>query len=785
MIGAKSIFPVWRKIMTQFLGTTRYRSSLLQFYCLCLLLFAVTPALFPRASLAAAQETPIEHGSPGDPRQSVPHSLDLSAEEQQWLSEHQVISVSNEFDWPPFDFVVAGIPQGYGIDLMQLLSQRSGIAFKFVNGYTWDELVEMFFRGEIDLLHSLSITPERQLRAFFSPPYYHSKNVLILRQDTPDTHDLKDLEEKIIALPKGWSSIEFFRKNFPAVHIVEVESSRQALEYVDQGKVFATVEQEGIAAYFIKKFGFTDLKLSKWIENDELQQTSSMHFAVLKDKPLLFSILGKALATIQPEDMTRLEQKWFSREGRQIGGEDVGLTPTERTFLDGKSTIRFCTAPERMPLEAQQNGRVTGMASDLTEIFGERLGIAFTLMPTASWQESLQSIKAGICDILPMISENPEGREFLDYTSSYLSFSIAIITREQHDFIGSLYDLAGKKVGIPDGDFSLSLAERKYPEVIFVRTADVEQCLLQLSANKLDAALLALPVATYHIRHLGLTNLKVAGHSGLQDSIRIGIGKNDEKLHSIMSKVVRSVPMKEIDSVYQKWVTLTFEHRFDYSLLWKIAAAVSTLLLLILLWNRQLMKLNKQLALAHQELEKKSRELQLIAVTDLLTGLNNRRHMEAALETERRRHLRYGQPLSIISIDLDHFKHLNDTFGHQAGDTVLQRFAEILKTYTRGSDIVGRWGGEEFLVVCPASNLRGAAIQAEHLRKKLAAMPFPGIGKQTASFGVTELLPGESIDDLIRRADAALYAAKDKGRNRVEKAVPGEAPNEPASMDGS
>ncbi|MBU1564628.1 MAG: transporter substrate-binding domain-containing protein [Proteobacteria bacterium] len=748
----------------------RRRSLLPLYFGIFVLLFSVTDTVLSvtAADTETAQATEEKQGV-SENQDISQQALDLSPEEQQWLTDHPEISVSNEFDWPPFDFLVSGTPQGFGIDLMNLLSQKSGVKFKYINGYTWDELVEMFFRGDIDLLHSLSITPDRLERAFFSPPYYHSKNVLILRRDTPDTHDLKDLEEKIIALPKGWSSIEFFRKHYPAVHIIEVESSRQALEYVDQGKVFATVEQEGIASYFIRKFGFTDLKLSKWIENDELQQTSSMHFAVRKQQPLLFSVLAKALATIQPEDFARLEQKWFSREGRQIGGEDVGLTPTERTYLGDKATISFCTAPDRMPLEAQQNGRATGMTSDLMEIFGERLGVLFTLLPTTSWQESLTAFKAGLCDVLPMVGETPEGKEYIDYTSSYLSFSIAIITREQHVFIGGLQDLAGKKVGVPEGDFVLSVAERKYPNVVFVRTADVAQCLLQLSSATLDAALLTLPVATYHIRHLGLTNLKVAGHSGLQDTIRIGIKKNDEKLHSVMSKVIRAIPTKEIDTVYQKWVTLTFDHRFDYSLLWKVFAAVGVLLVLIILWNRQLMKLNKQLALAHQALEGKSHELERIAVTDELTGLYNRRYLENTLVSERQRHLRYGQPMSVVMIDLDNFKRLNDTFGHQAGDTVLQKFAEILKTSIRGSDIAGRWGGEEFLIVCTASSLEGAAIQAEHLREKLAVFPFPATGRQTASFGVAGLQQGDSVDDLVRRADDALYVAKNKGRNRVER----------------
>ena len=722
-------------------------------------------------AIAASNESPAQQDASlraGNARGPMVH---LTDEEQNWLDSHQAITVSNEFDWPPFDFAISGTPQGFGIDLMNLLAERSGITFQYINGYTWDELVEMFFQGKIDLLHSLSVTPEREEKAFFSPPYYHSKNVLILRRDATDTSDLHDLEGKIIALPKGWSSIQFFEKYFPAVHIIEVESSRQALEYVDQGKVFATVEQEGIAAYFIKKFGFHDLKLSKWIDNEELQKTSSMHFAVLKNQPLLFAILTKALGTLQPEDMSRLEQKWFSREGRQIGDDDIGLTPTERAFLTEQKTLTTCVLPDRMPLEAFQQNQLVGMTADFLEIFTERLGISFSIVPTSSATDSLQKVRSGECDILPMVNETPNRRSYIDFTSSYLNYSIAIITREQEGFVGGLQDLASKKVGIPEGEFTWETVPKEYPTVTFVPFPAATECLLALAAGNIDAALLSLPVATYNIRHLGLNNLKVSGHSGLQDTIRIGVKKNNPQLHSVMSKVTRAISPKDVDSVYQKWVSLTFEHRFDYTLLWKVLGGGSLLLGMILLWNWQLVRLNKKIARANEELQIKSLELERISRTDTLTGLANRRHIESTLDVEIERTRRYRRNLSIILIDVDHFKIINDTHGHQVGDTVLVEFAGLLRSNIRASDMAGRWGGEEFLIICLENDMAGAAIQAEHLRQKLMEISFPVAGSQTASFGVASLAEGESRDALVRRADDALYRAKSKGRNRVENAL--------------
>ena len=696
--------------------------------------------------------------------------VNLTPQEKLWIKSHPVVGVSNEFDWPPFDFVVSGIPQGFGIDLMELLSKRSGIAFKYINGYTWDELVEMFFAGQIDILHSLSITPERAVKAYFSPPYYHSKNVLILRRDVTDTNDLEDLEGRIIALPRGWSSIQFFKKYYPNVHIIEVESSRQALEYVDQGKVFATVEQEGIAAYFIKKFGFHDLKLSKWIENEELQKTSSMHFAILKDQPVLFTILKKALATIQPDDMTRLEEKWFGRQGQLIGSEDVGLTPSEREFLKEKEQIKYCIAPERMPFEAYQNDQVTGMTSDFLQTFSDRLGIPFILVPTSSWNESLAAIKNEECDILPMDNETSEQQDYIDFTSAYLNYSVAIITREREEFIGGLQDMPGKRVAVPDGSFIWDVVTRKFPDIVPVRFSDINECLLQLSSGGVDAVLLSLPVATYHIRHKGLSDLKVAGYSGIKDTIRIGVRKSDTPLHSIMSKLVRALPAKDVDSVSQKWISLTFEHRFDYSLMWKILSAIGILLILIILWNWQLMRWNRRIAHANKALEIKSKELEQMSITDVLTGLYNRRYIQSKLDEEMQRNYRYRRNLSVILIDLDNFKLINDKFGHQEGDAVLETFAGMLKSGIRDSDFAGRWGGEEFLVICPENDLSGAMVLAENLRRKSSEISFPLFAAQTASFGVAECKGEELRDNFVRRADDALYLAKKNGRNRVEMA---------------
>lgn len=167
------------------------------------------------------------------------------------------------------------------------------------------------------------------------------------------------------------------------------------------------------------------------------------------------------------------------------------------------------------------------------------------------------------------------------------------------------------------------------------------------------------------------------------------------------------------------------------------------------------------------ELNVKNRELALLSTTDQLTGLFNRRYVEDQILAAIDRQQRYGQKLSLLMMDIDHFKSVNDTFGHDAGDEVLVNIANILKTWTRKTDVVGRWGGEEFMIVFQADG-PGAAASAEKLRAIIMETEHGRAGKVTASFGVTQFVDKDTIDTLVKRADQCLYRAKERGRNRVE-----------------
>ena len=178
--------------------------------------------------------------------------------------------------------------------------------------------------------------------------------------------------------------------------------------------------------------------------------------------------------------------------------------------------------------------------------------------------------------------------------------------------------------------------------------------------------------------------------------------------------------------------------------------------------------------LKEEILERRKIEEKLIqlASIDPLTSIPNRRKFDEVLEYEMNRDTRYKNELSLVFCDLDYFKKINDQYGHKVGDDVLKAFTRVVSDNIRKTDVVARWGGEEFALLLPETSIMIAVSTAEKLRKETEQFDFPHVGHITASFGVTQYIEGDTEASLINRADDALYKAKKNGRNRVQMLPP-------------
>ena len=165
------------------------------------------------------------------------------------------------------------------------------------------------------------------------------------------------------------------------------------------------------------------------------------------------------------------------------------------------------------------------------------------------------------------------------------------------------------------------------------------------------------------------------------------------------------------------------------------------------------------------------KELEKASVTDKLTGIYNRQKLDSVVQYEHQIYMRYGTLYSIILFDIDHFKRVNDTYGHLIGDYVLKELAMILTNTVRATDVLGRWGGEEFMIVCPQTDAEGAYKLADKIRSTIDAHVFEHVNHITCSFGVADITMAKSYDQMLKLVDDALYEAKNQGRNMVCKAV--------------
>jgi diguanylate cyclase (GGDEF)-like protein len=219
------------------------------------------------------------------------------------------------------------------------------------------------------------------------------------------------------------------------------------------------------------------------------------------------------------------------------------------------------------------------------------------------------------------------------------------------------------------------------------------------------------------------------------------------------------------------WMASTAPQVYTPSVEWGHFAMLAAMLPALSMLASRLARLRSRERRQRHELTQAVSRIQELATRDELTGLVNRRHMAALIELERQRGARSGRMFALAIVDIDHFKAVNDHYGHGVGDEVMRNLARQMPQALRGTDIVARWGGEEFVVLLPESTLSTARVGLERLRGRIAATPMAHLTgvpiRITLSAGLTEHIAGESVQQTLERADKALYEAKSKGRNRT------------------
>lgn len=456
--------------------------------------------------------------------------------------------------------------------------------------------------------------------------------------------------------------------------------------------------------------------------------------------------------------------------------EEIGLNIHERAYLDHKKILRVCVDPSRLPFDGvDEAGNHDGLSKDVFDIIARMLNVTMVVPVVEDWDDLMTKAKSRACDVVSQINANDERREFLDFTTPYFYLPLAVVTRYDRIFVEESLQGSGVKFAVIKDDIAIDKLRKKYPDIDLVEVKNNIEAMQMVHDGDVFGYIGAQGAVAFAIQKLDLSKLAVTGSLPLRYELSIASRNDEPYLGSALEKAVRAIDPKEAQSIRDKWIAITIQEVTDYTLIWQILGVLGTVLMVSLFWNNRLSHANRKiretldhLHAAQQQLEDQNKALQKQSLTDSLTGLCNRLKLDQDIAQEIQRAKRTNSALSLILLDLDHFKQINDTHGHLIGDEVLKEFAQLLQSQTRSSDILGRWGGEEFLLLCPDCPLDGAKTRAEQLRAIIAAHDFPQIGTLTASFGVATYQAGEAPDNLLKRADVALYGAKEKGRNCVD-----------------
>ncbi len=439
---------------------------------------------------------------------------------------------------------------------------------------------------------------------------------------------------------------------------------------------------------------------------------------------------------------------------------DSGFSPEEQQYLQDKEKIKVCIDPDWMPFEQIKNGQYIGMSADYLQFIGSVIQTPIELLVTEDWQQSINYVKSRKCDILSLVMATPERKKYLNFTQAYLTIPLVIATTTDKLFIADLNDVADKKLGLVKNYAFTELLKLDYPDIDFVEVDSVQQGLEQLEQKKLFAMIDNLSSLAYQIQKKYAGTLKISGRINKNWSLGIGVRNDDLLLLSILEKAINQINEKLKQKILNQWTSITYEQETDYSFLWKLLAAILVIFLLMIYRYKMVTAYNHELQQLNTKLEK-------LTITDTLTQLYNRRYLDLNNQHAINLAKRYKTPFALVLLDIDNFKQVNDNYGHLRGDKTLNRVAFILSSQSRKNDIVGRWGGEEFLIICAQSSLQGAHTMAENLRLAIAQEKFIAEQTVTISIGVTEYQKNDTPEIIINRVDQALYKAKSRGKNQV------------------
>jgi len=430
-----------------------------------------------------------------------------------------------------------------------------------------------------------------------------------------------------------------------------------------------------------------------------------------------------------------------------------------------------------------KNGKASGFAIELFEEIAKDIGIQYKYISMTNLNEFWSLVNADKIDIIPDMSITNYRKEIMLFSESTNTFEITLYKRYQSKNLNTIKDFYNKTVAVVHKNVGVNMMKR-YPQIktrLFQSRFDAFYALL---SGEVDGVCYPKPLTNYSLKKLNLEDKIIPIEENILEIKRaIGIISTNKGLDKKINESIKKLQHNgTYEIIYQKWfgkekrLELSYEQMI-YLVIIIILIVLGCLSLVIFYsmrknWLMTEKDLKKELDIRTADLQEVNEKLKHLATVDALTNIYNRRYFYDVSKQYLEIAKRNEQEICVISFDLDKFKDINDTYGHQFGDTVLIEFTNIVNSFMRKSDLFGRIGGEEFSVVLQNTSIENSFIVAEKIRKKVQNFAIQNDDKKvhfTVSIGIVSLSTEDTIDELLEKADEALYKAKENGRNRIVK----------------
>ncbi len=721
-------------------------------YGLCLLL-----ALYISASHAASSD---------DSQAAHQSIIDLSSEEKAWLSRHPEVLFTGDPNWLPYEaFTEKGEYIGIVAEHLKLISKYTGLKFRMSPSQTWTESTIKAKNGEVDIL---SETDDSDLISHldFTQSYLTNPIVIAMRSTENYVENLDAIKTKRIGMIRDYGYVPKILRKYPNINFVTVENIQDGLISVSTGKVDALLCNLALCSYTIHELGMNDVKITGNTEFD-----TRLALAVQKNNPMLLSILNKGIGAITKGEQQVILDDWVKHEYI----ETVDYTLVYTTAIVSiiilslffywnrrlSNEINRRTAAEKLLIESSETNeryRILFFESQVGHALnrfatGEFLSVnaAFSRISGYSLEELN---KLSYWDLTPerYAAQEQEQLDSLKTTGKYGPYEKHYIHKNGYPVAvrlnGSLItDKNGEQLilSVVEDISAYSEAREKLRLSSLVLENSSEAMMITDKDNKIIAVNPAFCAIT------GYRFDEVKG----QDPDLFKSGRHDDSFYAAMWESLNKTGQwqgevwdkKKNGEIYAKWLT------------------IDTI-------KDETGQIIRYVALFSDITERKQAD-ELIwrqANYDLLTGLPNRNQFQQKLQQQIEKSAHDKQPFTLLLIDLDYFKEVNDTLGHDKGDILLRIAAKRITHCSRGTDVVARLGGDEFtIIVAEFEDMRDVDTIAEKLIATLSE-PYHLDGQIvhiSASVGIT-MYPDDAttIEALIKNADQAMYYSKNKGRNR-------------------